>query len=157
MSHAKELTHLYRQFYRAERISKSNAILRPIAVAAEVIIEADPRLFPCDEGDTSPLTEAVRGKLHSFVENVSLGRADGRLPKGSNRESRDAAIAAFSDYFVREIFLNALGGNRAELRGKQLNLLKNACEVLYLDQWRHERNEDRVEDTAVDGTEEPAA
>jgi len=150
MSHAQELTHIYRQFYRAERINKSNAILRPIAIAADVILNADPRLFPFDKDDPSALIEAVRGKLQSFVENVSLGRADGRLPKGSTRETRDAAVLKFSDYFVRAIFMEALGGNRAALRGKQLNLLKNACEVLYLDQWRRERADERVEDTRMD-------
>lgn len=150
MSHAQHLTHLYRQFYRAERISKSNAILRPIAIAADVILNADPRLFAFDAADPSALIEVVRGKLQSFVENVSLGRADGRLPKGSTRESRDAAIQAFSDYFVRVIFMEVLCGNRATLRGKQLNLFKNACEVLYIDQWRSEHANEQVEANQTD-------
>jgi CRISPR-associated protein Csc3 len=155
MSYARQLTELYRQFYRAERISKSNAILRPISIAADAILTADPRLFPVQDDDPTPLIEAVQGKLRSFIENVSLGRADGRLPKGSNRESRDTAILEFSTFFVVTIFQNALGGNHAALRGKQLNLLKNACEVVYLDQWRRERPEQRVEDEGTANTAQP--
>jgi CRISPR-associated protein Csc3 len=154
MSYARQLTELYRQFYRAERISKSNAILRPISIAADAILTANPRLFPVYDDDPSALIEVVQGKLRSFIENVSLGRADGRLPKGSTRESRDAAILAFSEFFVITIFQKALGGNQAALRGKQLNLLKNACEVLYIDQWRRERPEQRVEDESSANTDQ---
>lgn len=156
MSYARQLTELYRRFYRAERISKSNAILRPISIAADAILTANPQLFGVDDNDASPLIEVVRGKLHSFIENVSLGRADGRLPKGSNRESREAAILEFSTFFVETIFQQALGGNHAALRGKQLNLLKNACEVLYIDEWRRERPEQRVEDESANTDQQPA-
>jgi CRISPR-associated protein Csc3 len=141
MTHAQELTARYRRFYRAEKLN-SNAILRPLSVAASAVLEADPRLFASDEA----LEEVVRGELRSFMDRVMNNRADGRLPKGSTHETREEAIGAFSAYVVREIYRGAFAGDRAALRGKQLNLLKNACEALYLDAWRNERSEERVEE-----------
>jgi CRISPR-associated protein Csc3 len=141
MSHARTLTTLYRRFYRAERFN-SNAILRPVSEAAKTILTADPQFFDTDEA----LEEAVYGKLCSFLENVAHGRADGRLPKGSNHESRDAALREFSHYIVYDVYRKAFGGDRAALRGKQLNLLKNACEALYLDEQRKERAEQQDND-----------
>lgn len=126
MSHAQELTKLYRGFYRAEGF-KSNAILKPIQVAARVILEADPRLF-----DTDGLLEAVEGELNGLVSRVLSDRAEGRLPPGSTVQSRAEAIRVFSEYFVNEVFIGALGGDQSALRGRQLNLLKNACEAVYL-------------------------
>ncbi len=128
MSHARNLTELYWQFYRARRPLNSNRILRPISVASKTIMDADRRLF-----DQDGLTEAVRGELQSFIDRVVSGRADGRLPRGSDREQRAEAIAAFADYFVKELFYGALNGDLSALRGKQINLLKSACEVLYRD------------------------
>lgn len=151
MTHARQLTELYRQFYRARR-SNSNSILRPIAIASRTILNADPRLFPGREG----LVEAVVGALTAFMERVQDGSADGRLAIGSTHESRQAAVRAFADYFVGDIYFDTLNGDASALRGKQLNLLKNACEVIYRDEenrfWR-ERNaappqEDDVEDNA---------
>ena len=149
MSHARTLVELYRSFYRAERL-KTNAILRPIALAAEVILEARPSLFNAQAEEGAALIEVVRGRLQTFIRNVARNSADGRLPKGSTAESREQAISDFSAYFVRDIFLQALNGDPAALRGKQLNLLKNACEVLYIDAWRQERADQRVEDSNED-------
>lgn len=126
MSHAQELTKLYRGFYRAEGY-KSNAILKPIQVAARVILEADPRLF-----DSQGLLEAVEGELNGLVSRVVSDRAEGRLPPGSTLPSRAEAVRAFSEYFVNEVFMGALAGDHSALRGRQLNLLKNACEAVYL-------------------------
>ena len=134
MTHAYRLTELYRQFYRAEKLN-SNAILRPISVAAKALLEADPRLFADDQA----LIEVVRGRLRAFVENVAKNRADGRLPKSSTHEDRDKAVLDFSTYLVHTVFREAFGGDRAAIRGKQLNLLKNACEAIYLDAWRKEK------------------
>lgn len=150
MTHARRLTETYRRFYRAEKLN-SNAILRPLSVAARAILDADPRLFTSDEA----LVEAVRGKLRSFVENVANDRADGRLPKGSNVDTREAAVLEFSTYIVNDIYRTSFGGDKAALRGKQLNLLKNACEAIYLDEWRKERAGDRVEDNDPDSNGAP--
>jgi CRISPR-associated protein Csc3 len=142
MTHAKHMTELYRQFYRAEKLN-SNNILRPLSVAAKAMLDADTRLFDSDDA----LEEAVRGKMHSFMENVVKNRADGRLPKGSTPQSRQQAIDEFSAYMVHTIYRKVFGSDRAALRGKQLNLLKNACEALYLDAWRNERKDQWVEET----------
>ncbi|MCI0396691.1 MAG: type I-D CRISPR-associated protein Cas10d/Csc3 [Chloroflexi bacterium] len=135
MTHARQLTELYRQFYRHQR-PNSNSILRPIAVVSRAILDADPRLFSGREG----LSEAVRGALHAFMSRVESGTADGRLAVGSTRESRETAMKAFADYFVGEIYFDVLNGDASALQGKQLNLLKNACEVIYRDEeakyWR---------------------
>ncbi|MBW7884273.1 MAG: type I-D CRISPR-associated protein Cas10d/Csc3 [Caldilineaceae bacterium] len=128
MSHAHELTTLYRQFYRARRFN-SNSILRPISVAANALLAADHRLFP----DRESLVELVQGTLRDFVERVSKGSADGRLPQGIDRAAREKALEEFSHYFVEKLFLDTLKGDLSALRGKQLNLLKSACEVVYRD------------------------
>lgn len=136
MTHAQELTTLYRQFFRHKRLN-SNSILRPISVASRAILEADPRLFDTRES----LIEIVEGRLRSFMERVQNDKADGRLPKGSDWQSREAAIHAFADYFAGTIFWDVLRGDVAALRGKQLNLLKDACEVIYRDENRKEWND----------------
>lgn len=126
MTHARQLTELYRQFYRHRRLN-SNSILRPLTVASRAILDADPRLFPGREG----LVEVVAGTLYAFMSRVESGSADGRLPAGSNQESRSAAVQAFANYFVGTIYYDTLNGDASALRGQQLNLLKNACEVIY--------------------------
>lgn len=127
MSHANTLVDLSRQFYRARRYN-SNSVLRPLSVAAKAILTADRRLF-----DREGLTEAVRGELRAFMGRVQTGSADGMFPPGSNRESREEAMQRFAEYFAGTIFYDTFRGDVAALRGKQLNLLKNACEVLYRD------------------------
>ncbi|MCA9994897.1 MAG: type I-D CRISPR-associated protein Cas10d/Csc3 [Anaerolineales bacterium] len=145
MSHARQLTELYRQFYRHKR-RNSNSILRPITVASRAMLDADPRLFE----DREALTEVVYGAIFSFMDRVLNGSADGRLsPRLEGEEPiaamqrRNEAMKSFANYFVTDIYFDALGGDTAALRGKQLNLLKNTCEVIYLDAeatyWR-ERN-----------------
>ncbi len=134
MSHARTLTTQYMQFYRAKR-RNSNSILRPISIAAQAILEADPRLF-----DREGLVEAVYGELRDFMDRVGSGRADGRFAPGSDWQSREVAMRQFAAYFVGDIFYDTLRGDKSALRGKQLNLLKNACEAIYRDaaaqEWR---------------------
>jgi CRISPR-associated protein Csc3 len=149
MTHARRLTELYRGFYRHARLN-SNSILRPITIASRAILDADPRLFAEREG----LTEAVLGELYTFMERVEKSRADGRLAIGSKREDREAAMHAFADYFVNDIFFDTLNGDTSALRGKQLNLLKNACEVIYRNEearyWRERNIAPPVEDDGAD-------
>lgn len=156
MSHARELVNRYRRFYRHQsgRLN-SNTILRPISEAAKVLLVADLRLF----NDEESLVEAVRGRLVKFIDRVRNDRADGTFPgwlyEGVDMQQAVAdAIDDFARYFVHDIFYGVFKGDRAALAGKQLNLLKNACEVVYMDeQWREwrERNlppEDKVSDAA---------
>ncbi|MBX3060968.1 MAG: type I-D CRISPR-associated protein Cas10d/Csc3, partial [Anaerolineae bacterium] len=97
MSHARQLTELYRQFYRHKR-RNSNSILRPITIASRAMLDADPRLF----GDRDALTEVVHGAIYSFMDRVANKSADGGFPRGSNHESRETAMKAFAKYFVNE-------------------------------------------------------
>lgn len=129
MSHARRLTELYRQFYRAEGW-KSNAILRPLTVAATAILDADTRLFgDGDAIDSEALTEVVWGEVQGFINRVRDKSAQGYAM--APYPEADAAVKAFAHYFVHDLFVAALKGDVAALRGRQLNLLKNACEVLY--------------------------
>lgn len=135
MSHARQLTELYRQFYRHKR-RNSNSYLRPITVASRAILDADPRLF----SDKESLTEVVYGEVRGFMDRVANGSADGRLSPRLKDETpadamnrRFAAMKAFANYFVGVIYFDVLGADMAALRGKQLNLLKNTCEIIYLD------------------------
>jgi CRISPR-associated protein Csc3 len=144
MSHARTFVDLYRRFYRARR-QNSNNILRPLSVAANAILNADRRLF-----DREGLVEAVRGELRAFIERVQTDRADGMLPPGSTRESREEAMSQFATFFVHTIFYDTLRGDVAALRGRQLNLLKSACEVLY----REATARDWQERQAIEATAE---
>lgn len=144
-NHARKLVELYRQFYRAKRWN-SNSILQPVAKTARAILDADERLFGSEEA----LTDAIYGALHNFIERAYKEQL-AFPPKGSTRESQQEAMREFTRYFVHDIFYNIFRGDKSALRGKQLNLLKNACEVIYLD----EAAKDRAEREAVE-TVEPA-
>ena len=125
MSHAWELTKLYRQFYRAKRYN-SNSILRPLSIAAKTILIADPRLFNSQEA----LHELVFGELQRRINKL---QQDGLAfyPKGSTRESREQAMREFVTYLVDNVYYGAFRGDASALQGKQLNLLSSACEAIY--------------------------
>jgi CRISPR-associated protein Csc3 len=140
MSIPRELTEKYRAFYRAKSY-KSNSILKPIADAADVLLDADKRIF-----DDDGLKETIVGALSALMERVHKKQAEGwpnlelrnigsdgkpHFDKNSYAAER-ANIIAFADYFVRYLFGEVLRHDRAALAGRQLNLLKNACEAVYL-------------------------
>lgn len=131
MSHAQTLTQLYRRFYRSSYPLNSNGILRPITVVAKALMSADRRLF-----DRDGLVEVVYGEIAGFIDRVASRRADGYVPRierdGKKLIDTDA-IREFAGYFVNTIFFDTLRGDISALRGKQLNLFKNACEVIYRD------------------------
>ncbi|GAB4551246.1 MAG: hypothetical protein OHK0023_17930 [Anaerolineae bacterium] len=144
MTHAKRLVELYRGFYRAKNIANNNSILRPISVVSDALLVADARLFDTTEA----LIEVAYGELYRFMQRVASGAADGRLPKGIPPKDREDAMRAFCTYFVTEIFVGIYRKDVSALRGKQLNLLRSACEVIYRDmqaqEWR-ERGKDADE------------
>jgi len=146
-NHARTLTHLYRQFYRAKRWN-SNSILQPVTKAARAILDADARLF----GDPESLTEAVYGALYNFIERAYKEQL-AFPPRGSTRESQQEAMREFARYFVHEIFFGIFRGDKSALRGKQLNLLKNACEVIYLDEAAKDKAERELAETNENGNE----
>jgi CRISPR-associated protein Csc3 len=153
MSHARQLVDLYRQFYRARPRSgrlNSNSILRPLAVAAETILIAN-QYFP----DRQDLLAAVRGKLGDFMERVERGQADGVPARGSNRESRGEAMQRFAEYFVDRIFYDTFRGDVSALRGRQLNIMRSACEVVYQDAAARDRQDRQaMEEQAQEEEEE---
>jgi CRISPR-associated protein Csc3 len=134
MSHARHLTETYLKFYRARRFN-SNSILRPVDIAARTVLDADERLF-----DREGLVEAVYGELYSYIDRA--GREGlAYYPRGSNWQSRERAMKEFADYFVNDLFHGMLQGDKSALRGRQLNLLKSACEVIYRDEVARQRDE----------------
>lgn len=129
MTHARKLVDLYRGFYRAKNTKNANSILRPLSVISDALLVADQKLF----NDTEALIEVAHGEVYRFMDRVGSGQADGRFPKGISAEERRENMREFARYFVTEIFAGAFNCDVAALRGKQLNLLKSACEVLYRD------------------------
>jgi CRISPR-associated protein Csc3 len=158
MSHARELVALSRQFYRAKGY-RSNNILRPLSVAAKAVLSIDPRLF----GTQEDVTEVVRGELDAFMKRVqhdAHGLPSPREKEETPQEAaqrREAYRQRFAEYFVGTVFYEALHGDMAALRGKQLNLLKNAYEVCYLDAVRHDRQAGKTTDEEAEEIDEDGA
>jgi CRISPR-associated protein Csc3 len=143
MSHARELTLRYRRFYRHKKGRlNSNSVVRPLSEAAKALLTADLRLFD----DVDSLLEVVRSRLEQFVERVGKDKADGSVPvwlypKDQIQNELADAIDAFARYFVETIYRDVFKQDRAALAGKQLNLLKNACESIYMAEQRREWRE----------------
>ncbi|MBX3086754.1 MAG: type I-D CRISPR-associated protein Cas10d/Csc3 [Anaerolineae bacterium] len=149
MSYAQKLVEQYRGFYRAKGISNSNSILRPLNVISDALLVADSRLFP----DAESLTEVAYGELYRFMDRVRKGQADGGFPKGVSPQEREQAMHEFCKTFVNDVFIGLFHRDVSALRGKQLNLLKSACEPLYRDAQRAEwaargQDADEVDDDA---------
>ncbi len=127
LNHPKKLTELYREFYLAKstpgKPTKSNAILKPIDEAADVILKAH------KEGGFN-LVDAVAAKLFKLMERVRNSTAEGRWVIAKRDEEREAIID-FANYFVLEVFEKSFAGDRARLAGRQLNLIRDTCEFLY--------------------------
>jgi CRISPR-associated protein Csc3 len=144
INHARELTLLYRKFYRAKRWN-SNSILQPVSKTARAILDADTQMFSTPES----LTDAVYGALHAFIDRAYRERL-AFPPKGSTRESQQTAMREFVSHFVNDIFFGVFRGDKSAVRGKQLNLLKNACEVIYLDEAAKDKAEREQAETEAE-------
>ncbi|NJK38719.1 MAG: type I-D CRISPR-associated protein Cas10d/Csc3 [Oscillatoriales cyanobacterium SM2_3_0] len=127
INHPQNLTDLYRKFYRANKRynPKSNAVLKPIDITAEVILKADLSVF---QGET--LVVAAAAEITKLMDRVRGKRAEGFAPI-LDREEERKAILDFAQYFVIDVFEKSFKGDRARLAGRQLNLLKDTCEFLY--------------------------
>lgn len=127
LNHPQNLTGLYRKFYRANRRynPKSNAVLKPIDIAAETILKAELSVF---SGET--LVAAVAAEVFKLMDRVHASTAEGRWVM-SKREEERQAVLDFARYFVVDIFEKSFAGDRARLAGRQLNLLRDTCEFLY--------------------------
>jgi CRISPR-associated protein Csc3 len=127
LNHPKKLTDLYRRFYRANKRynPKSNAVLKPVDIAAETILKAESSVF---QGET--LVAAVAAEVFKLMDRVHSSTAEGRWIM-SKREEERQAVLDFAKYFVVEVFDNSFAGDRARLAGRQLNLIRDTCEFLY--------------------------
>ncbi|MBW4498505.1 MAG: type I-D CRISPR-associated protein Cas10d/Csc3 [Scytonema hyalinum WJT4-NPBG1] len=127
LNHPNKLTELYRQFYRANKRynPKSNAVLKPIDIAAETILKAELSVF---QGET--LVMAVAAEVFKLMDRVHSSTAEGRWVL-SKREQERQAVLDFARYFVVEVFEKSFAGDRARLAGRQLNLIRDTCEFLY--------------------------
>ncbi|OCR00511.1 type I-D CRISPR-associated protein Cas10d/Csc3 [Oscillatoriales cyanobacterium USR001] len=152
----RELTRLYRRFYRAQtkgKPPKANAVLKPIDEAADVILKIDKAYLNHSES----LTDAVAARLSSgLMTKVRRKAAEGRrtyaLVNGELRyltspEERQA-IYDFARYFVEDVFYGTFKGDRSRLAGTQLNLIRDTCDYLYRlahDEEYKQRNQDEVD------------
>lgn len=127
LNHPQKLTELYRRFYRAGKRynPKSNAVLKPIDIAAETILKAESTVF---QGET--LVAAVAAEVFKLMDRVHASTAEGRWVI-SKREEERQAVLDFARYFVKDVFELAFAGDRARLAGRQLNLIRDTCEFLY--------------------------
>lgn len=147
LNHPQNLTELYRRFYRAGKRynPKSNAVLKPIDIAAETILKAESTVF---QGET--LVAAVAAEVFKLMDRVHASTAEGRWMM-SKREEERQAVLDFARYFVKDVFEVAFSGDRARLAGRQLNLIRDTCEFLYRledDKENQARNEKPVEDNS---------
>lgn len=127
LNHPQKLTELYRRFYRAGKRynPKSNAVLKPIDIAAETVLKAESTVF---QGET--LVAAVAAEVFKLMDRVHASTAEGRWMM-SKREEERQAVLDFARYFVKDVFEGAFASDRARLAGRQLNLIRDTCEFLY--------------------------
>lgn len=115
----------YATFYRAGARS-AYARLRPLSLAAEVVLDAPTELSHAD------LILQIEGRIHAFLDGVRDHTTQGYIPKGFYSDSeREVPIESFATLFVTEVFENYCKGDRALLR-KRLNALKNGAEAVYI-------------------------
>jgi CRISPR-associated protein Csc3 len=129
LHHPRELTLRFRKFYRhAKKQGKkpiaSNAILKPVKLAAEVVLKGHSSF------DIEALIDVVVGELMQLMKRVHSSTAEGRWVIG-NPEAELAAIHDFAEYFVKQVFEVAFRADRASLQGRQMNYILNTCEYLY--------------------------
>jgi CRISPR-associated protein Csc3 len=128
LNHPKKLTELYRQFYRANKqfSPQSNAVLKPIDIAANTILNADPSF----QGEA--LVDAVAAEVCKLMDRVHSSNAEGRwIFNSKERDQERQAVLEFARYFVVEVFEKSFAGDRGRLAGRQINLIRDTCEFLY--------------------------
>ncbi|MEM7712114.1 MAG: type I-D CRISPR-associated protein Cas10d/Csc3 [Cyanobacteria bacterium P01_A01_bin.68] len=129
LNHPQKLTELYRRFYRANKKynPKSNAVLKPIDIAAETILKAELSVFTGES-----LVLAVAAEVFKLMDRVHASTAEGSwVFNNKEREQERQAVLEFARYFVVDIFEKSFAGDRARLAGRQINLIRDTCEFLY--------------------------
>jgi CRISPR-associated protein Csc3 len=141
LNHPRKLVQLYRKFYRAERKKglplKTNAILKPLKVAADTLLKADHAAHSLDA-----LSTIVIGEVSSLMNRVGSNTAEGKSvvreilkKKGVEAAMQELEdIKEFCQYFVFEVFAKSFNSDRARLAGRQINLIYSACEFIYRDE-----------------------
>ncbi|MEX0269382.1 type I-D CRISPR-associated protein Cas10d/Csc3 [Leptolyngbyaceae cyanobacterium UHCC 1019] len=155
LHHPRELTLRFRKFYRhAKKQGKksiaSNSILKPVKLAAEVVLKGH------SSSGIEVLVDVVASELMQLMKRVHSSTAEGHWVIG-NPEAELAAIHDFAEYFVRQVFKESFGEDRASLQGRQLNYILNTCEYLYrLEHYKERRlfNEASDDDLIDDSEEE---
>jgi len=137
MNQLRELTRLYRRFYRAKsQYAKPNAVLKPIDEAADVLLKTDKALVP----DEQAMTDVVAARIAKLMTNVrrrtaegkpTLVLVDGKWKLALTAEEERQAIYDFATFFVKDLFRETFKGDRARLAGTQLNLIRDTCDYLY--------------------------
>lgn len=137
MNQLRQLTQLYRRFYRAKsQYAKPNAVLKPIDEAADVIIKTDKALVP----DAESLIDVVAARIAKLMTNVRRRTAEGKptlvLVEGKwkpalTSEQEREAIYEFAKFFVKDLFIDTFKGDRARLVGTQINLIRDTCDYIY--------------------------
>jgi CRISPR-associated protein Csc3 len=151
----RELTRLYRIFYRAKsQYAKANAVLKPIDEAADVILKFDKGLA----SNIESLIDVVAARISKLMNNVrrkaaegkpTLALVDGKWKPALTSEQERQAIYDFAKYFVEVIFDGNFKCDRARLVGTQLNLIRDTCDYLYRledDKERQERKQDEPDE-----------
>ena len=105
LNHPQNLTKLYRKFYRANKRynPKANAVLKPIDIASDTILKADPSF----RGEA--LVMAVAAEVFKLIERVHSSTAEGRWMLSKREEEREL-ILDFARYFVEEVFEKSFAG-----------------------------------------------
>lgn len=157
----RELTKLYRRFYRAKSsYAKANAVLKPIDEAADVVLKIDKALVSHSESsiELESLIDVVAARLAKLMNNVrrraaegkpTLTLVDGKWEPALTPEEERQAIYDFAKYFVEVIFDGSFKRDRARLAGTQLNLIRDTCDYLYRleeDKERQERKQPEPDD-----------
>jgi CRISPR-associated protein Csc3 len=128
MSIIQELVDKYARFYRASsKNSSAYARLRPLNLAAKVVLESQPNT--CEDD----LQLMIEGYLISLVDGVLDNHNEGYIPSEvvKDRSQRQAVIEDFAQYFVKEVFKNYCREERSRLR-QNINLIRHAAEAWYI-------------------------
>ncbi len=115
----------YAAFYRAKGRA-AYARLRPLSLAAEVVLDSPPELEDAD------LQLQIEGRINAMLDGVRDRVTEGWIPQGAWLDAeRQPLVEAFAAYFLEEVFVNYCHRDRATLRAR-LNLLKNGAEAVYV-------------------------
>jgi CRISPR-associated protein Csc3 len=123
MHYSKQLTTLYRKFYRVglHRSASSYTLLRPLDIVFDALMDAKPDFFDSLEALMDVAIGTLKKRLDSSETKAYIVRT----------VEAEQAMEKFCQVLVYEVFDGIFKRNVAALRGRQLNLLRNACEYRY--------------------------